>query len=228
MASLANVGDNLSTIINGKGEVLDIAISGTYAMTIEFQREQGSLNSGSWEKLRSYSTANATVADSYSSSQFDEQVRLIVVADTSGSATATLSDNDVVVVKRWLDQRGNTVAEITENGMVFKGDVSEQKAKVNIQTGTTYAFVEADSGTLVILNNASAITATIPSGISVGWHCQVVQLGAGQVTLVATGGNVRNRQTQTAMAGQYAACTVVCVSNTGVAPEIVLVGDTGA
>ena len=44
------------------GENVTVSISGTYAMTLELQREVGSPSSGAWERvLGPWSTANATV-----------------------------------------------------------------------------------------------------------------------------------------------------------------------
>lgn len=63
---------------------------------------------------------------------------------------------------------------------------------INTQTGTTYTTVLADNGKLVTLSNASAIAVTIPLNSSVaypvGAQINMVQLGAGQVTVAGAGG----------------------------------------
>lgn len=63
---------------------------------------------------------------------------------------------------------------------------------VNAQTGTTYTTVLADNGKLVTLSNAAAIAVTIPLNSSVaypvGAQINMVQLGAGQVTVAGAGG----------------------------------------
>ena len=54
---------------------------------------------------------------------------------------------------------------------------------VNAQTGTTYTPVAGDNNKLVTLDNANAITVTLPAGVfSVGSTINFVQLGVGQVT----------------------------------------------
>jgi len=59
---------------------------------------------------------------------------------------------------------------------------------VNAQTGTTYTTVLADNNKLVTLNNASAITVTLPSAVySVGSTINFAQIGAGQVTFQGDG-----------------------------------------
>jgi len=87
---------------------------------------------------------------------------------------------------------------------------------LNAQTGTTYTTVAADSGKLVTLSNASAITLTLPpTTYNIGEQINIVQLGAGQVTF-AQGSGVTIRSTgatSTApkISKQYAAATVIVI-----------------
>ena len=107
--------------------------------------------------------------------------------------------------------------------------ISGHEAGINAQTGTTYGSVASDSGKVITLNNGSAITITVGSALPAGWHCQIVQMGAGQVTVAAGGtGNLRNRSSHTKLAGQYGMATLFIESNAGTAPEVILAGDTAA
>ena len=60
---------------------------------------------------------------------------------------------------------------------------------LNAQTGTTYTFVLTDNGRLVTASNASAQTYSIPTNASVqfpvGTQINIIQIGAGQVTINA-------------------------------------------
>jgi len=60
---------------------------------------------------------------------------------------------------------------------------------LNAQTGTTYTFVLTDNGKLVTASNASAQTYSIPTNASVaypiGTQINLIQIGAGQVTIQA-------------------------------------------
>lgn len=63
----------------------------------------------------------------------------------------------------------------------------------NAQTGTTYTFVLADADNkLVTLSNAAAIAVTIPLNSSVafptGTQLNIIQIGAGQVTVSGASG----------------------------------------
>lgn len=93
---------------------------------------------------------------------------------------------------------------------------------VNNQTGTTYTLVAGDNGKTVVLNNASAITLTVSSGLEVGFSCMVVQKGAGQVSFAVSGTTLRNRQSHTRIAGQYGVASLY----SHVANEFLLGGDT--
>lgn len=98
---------------------------------------------------------------------------------------------------------------------------------LNAQTGTTYTLVSGDAATkLVELNNASAITLTLPPSVfSIGEQINVYQRGAGQVTF-AQGSGVTIRSTGATSTApklrvQYSAATVICI---GVS-EFLVVGD---
>ena len=85
---------------------------------------------------------------------------------------------------------------------------------LNTQTGTTYTLVAGDAGDLVTLNNASAITLTVPLNSSVafatGTQITIAQLGAGQVTVAgAVGVTVSASDSSTKLRTQYSAATII-------------------
>lgn len=71
-------------------------------------------------------------------------------------------------------------------------DVSFKGNGLNDQTGTSYTLVLTDAGKTVTLNNASAVTVTIPTNASVAYEdgtgVTLINKGAGVVTVVAAGG----------------------------------------
>lgn len=91
---------------------------------------------------------------------------------------------------------------------------------INPQTGTTYTTVLADNGKLVTLTNSSSIAVTIPLNASVnypiGAQINMVQMGAGQVTVsgasgvtvVSTGATAATPKTR----AQYSTLTAIQVS----------------
>jgi len=81
-------------------------------------------------------------------------------------------------------------------------------------TGTTYTFLATDNGKVITMNNASGITATVPSGLPVGYSVTVIQLGAGQVGFTAASGVTLNSYTSLRkIAGQHGSASVVSYSS---------------
>ena len=84
----------------------------------------------------------------------------------------------------------------------------------NPQTGTTYTLALSDLGALVELGNASPITLTVPLASSVafavGDRIDILQTGAGQVTVAGAGGVTLNAyDNQYKLNGQFAAATLI-------------------
>jgi len=88
----------------------------------------------------------------------------------------------------------STVATLTGSQTLTNKSLTSPKVNlgINTQTGTTYTTVLDDNGKLVTLSNAAAIAVTIPLNSSVaypvGAQINMVQLGAGQVTVAGASG----------------------------------------
>lgn len=82
----------------------------------------------------------------------------------------------------------------------------------NAQTGTSYTLALSDAGKLVTLSNAAAITLTIPTHASVafpiGTRIDLVQYGAGQVTVGGSGVTIRSSGSKLKLTGQYSGATL--------------------
>ena len=64
--------------------------------------------------------------------------------------------------------------------------------QVNAQTGTTYTVLTTDNGKIITCSNAGAITVTVPASLGAGFNAMIVQIGAGQVTLVGSSATLNN------------------------------------
>ena len=83
---------------------------------------------------------------------------------------------------------------------------------LNAQTGTSYTAALSDDGKLVTMDNASASTLTIPPNgtvaFGIGTQINIMQLGAGQVTITAGAGvTLRSNGSKLKTNGQYAVAT---------------------
>ena len=89
---------------------------------------------------------------------------------------------------------------------------------INAQTGTTYTTVLADDGKLVTCDNAASIALTIPPNSSVaygiGTQINIMQLGAGTVTITAGAGvTLRSAGSKLKTDAQYALATCAKIAS---------------
>lgn len=100
---------------------------------------------------------------------------------------------------------------------------TDSSVPVNAQTGTTYTLQASDNGKVVTCDNAAGVVVTVPSGLGVGFHCQVIQLD-GEVSFTTSSSTLNNRQSHTKIAGQFGVVTVESYA----ADAFILAGDTTA
>lgn len=156
---------------------------------------------------------------------------------TTGTATA-----DAAIPKALVTAKGDIVGAtasgvpdnlaVGSNGQILTADStvamgikwstpSTLSLTINAQTGTTYTIVAGDINKLVTLNNASAITVTIPNGVfSTGQQVNFQQIGAGQVTFVSDG-TTTFTGVGTKLRAQYSASTLICTGTN----TFTLIGD---
>jgi hypothetical protein len=100
----------------------------------------------------------------------------------TGSGTIAIDTATTVDVSTAQTLTNKTLTSPTLNAPLIN-------LSLNAQTGTTYTFVLADNGKLVTASNASAQTYSIPTNASVaypiGTQINIIQIGAGQVTINA-------------------------------------------
>lgn len=93
----------------------------------------------------------------------------------------------------------------------------------------SYTATVDDNRLTIIFNSASAVTLTLPNTLPEGWKCDILQMGAGQVTVSVAGSSPLARGAHTKTAGQYAVATVFVESNgSGTNAIVILSGDTSA
>lgn len=156
---------------------------------------------------------------------FFDSAGLLCIGSTSKNASAAL---DIISTTKGFglptmtsSQRGSISSPrdglLIYNNTDHKASLRANSAWVNLipqitinaQTGTTYTLVLSDQHGLVTLNNASAITCTVPPNSSVAFPIGIVlelaQLGAGQVTVSpGSGVTINSSGSKTKTAAQYA------------------------
>ena len=94
-----------------------------------------------------------------------------------------------------------------------QGPAGTFSADVNAQTGTTYTLVAGDKGKLVTLDNVSAITLNVPTGLGDDFFCNIMQKGAGQVTITASGTTINNADSATKTEKQWALASIIALGS---------------
>ncbi len=186
-------------------------------------------NAGTSRTNLGLGTAATTASTDYATAA---QGTLADSATQPGDNISTLTNDS-----NFIDSSGapvQSVAGRTGTVTVDAGDLTDGDfggtailgfdASINDQTGTAYTLLAGDAGKVVVLNNGSAVTVTVPSGLGAGFTCSVVQKGAGQVTFVASSTTINNRQSHTKIAGQHGVATLVSTT----ADVFVLAGDTAS
>ena len=103
----------------------------------------------------------------------------------TGDVTVTKADLGLGSVDNTSDA-DKPISTATQAALDAKVSIAQA---VNAQTGTTYTLAAADATKLVTLSNAGAITLTVPqdsdAAYPLGAYTDLMQLGVGQVTIVA-------------------------------------------
>lgn len=127
------------------------------------------------------------------------QVSVGTVTTLSAGASATVTNvgtSTIAVLNFGIPQGASTLALVQ-----------------NAQTGTSYTLVLSDENKLVELNNASAISLTVPNSSTVsyaaGAQVHLLQSGAGQVTVAGDAGVTVNGKPGLKLSGQWATATLI-------------------
>ena len=128
---------------------------------------------------------------------------------TDAVVTAKIQDSAVTAAK--IADNAVTQAKLADRAV---GSAELDNLTLNAQTGTTYTLVLTDANKFITLSNASAITLTVPPNSSVafetGDQVNLMQLGAGQVTIAAGSGvTIRSAGSKLKTNAQYAVATLV-------------------
>ncbi|KKK65369.1 hypothetical protein LCGC14_2974830, partial [marine sediment metagenome] len=100
--SFTAVGVSTTLRLQAIGEDVTVALSGTYAATVQLERALSSAEDA-WEAIyppnrgTPWGTANATVSDVYKTQSQNERLRLRCTSYTSGTVVTTIADGDLII-----------------------------------------------------------------------------------------------------------------------------------
>lgn len=151
--SFTDVDTSIELVVPKAGDTLNVSLSGTYAMTIALQRATSTARLA-WETVKTWSTANATVSENFRVSRNDEVYRLYVVADTSGTCVAVIS-NDAIS------------DDVSLPSVAYLG-TRRGPAPYTIDTATFTVQAGEHAGRVGVLDRAAGIAVTLPDATGTG------------------------------------------------------------
>ncbi len=162
---------------------------------------------------------DATARANHTGTQDASTVTGLAAVATSGSAAdlgaGTLADARL----------SSNVARRDQSNSFGDNSISRFAFVSSAQTDD-YTLAQADNGSVVYLNKATAVAVTLPNSLPAGFNCTIVQEGAGQVTFAAASGATKQTPggaSKTAI--RYGAVSVFVKSNSGAAADWRLNGD---
>lgn len=104
-------------------------------------------------------------------------------------------------------------ASASPTSVIAYEDIYTAAQNINSQTGTSYTFLLADQGKLVTFDNGSPISVTVPKygdvAFAIGQRIDLVQMGAGQVTVQGDSGVTINATPGLNFRAQYSGATLL-------------------
>lgn len=97
------------------------------------------------------------------------------------------------------------------NGNVAIVTTLPSEALVTV-TGTTLTLAATHNGKILLFTNGAAITLTVPAGLGTGFSCQIVQMGAGQVTPTVSSTTLLQADALTKTRKQYSRASLLAVA----------------
>jgi hypothetical protein len=177
-------------------------------------------------------TKKVTVANLVAAAPQGDLVASNNLSDVASASTArtnlglgTAASQDVGTANGNLVQLDSTGLPAIDGSQLTNLPAGSLFNTIVSESTTARTLSDSDCGKVIDCSNGSAVTITIPSTVSAGFNCTVVQSGAGQVTIAAGASvNLYCYSSTKATAGQYAAINIIPYASN----SYVLEGDLAA
>jgi len=162
-------------------------------------------------------TKKVTVANLVAAAPQGDLVASNNLSDVASASTArtnlglgTAATQDVGTANGNLVQLDSTGLPAVDGSQLTNLPAGSLFNTIVSESTTARTLSDSDCGKVIDCSNGSAVTITIPSTVSAGFNCTVVQSGAGQVTIAAGASvNLYCYSSTKATAGQYAAINII-------------------
>ena len=209
-----------SSSITCTGTAINTTASGTFAIagpgTLNLATDATSVSVGSGAN----GTVNVGAAEFVrTSSMIEDSLYLTLNADvcaiTSTGSLGVGVSSSTTTLGDWDGGGNNSTIVIDDSSQLITCNKpvtapAYKLSSAGIQAKTaSYSLVAADNGKIITMNVASANTLTVPASLDVGFNCTVIQLGAGQTTITASGTTLNSYQSYLKISGQHGSASIV-------------------
>jgi len=122
-----------------------------------------------------------------------------VISDETGSGALVFATSPTLVTPT-LGAAAAT--SITADAYILSSSGIQAKT-------ASYTLVAGDNGKIITMNVATANNLTVPASLNVGFNCTIIQLGAGQTTIVASSTTLNSYQGYLKISGQHGSASIV-------------------
>ena len=209
-----------SSNITCTGTAIDTTASGTFGIigpgTLNLATDATSVSVGSGAN----GTVNVGAAEFVrTSSMIEDSLYLTLNADvcaiTSTGSLGVGVSSSTTTLGDWDGGGNNSTIVIDDSSQLITCNKpvtapAYKLSSAGIQAKTaSYSLVAADNGKIITMNVATANTLTVPASLDVGFNCTVIQLGAGQTTITASGTTLNSYQSYLKISGQHGSASIV-------------------
>jgi hypothetical protein len=148
----------------------------------------------------------------------------VKIQDLTSLSTSTFADDDILEIEQYISPGVYVTRKMT--GAQIREAIKTYSLNIVQYTASLTTLQLSDAGKLVQLNNASANDLRVPAESSVnfpiGTQILLMQYGAGQTTVVLSGGvTLRSSGGKTKLSAQYAEASLIKIGS----DEWALAGD---
>ena len=213
-SSLARTGSGVPS--SGLGVVGDLFVSSTAPSATGQSQAYVKVGASSWINIPQYiATTSANTPDTvvYRDASGNFAAGTVTATTFSGSGASLTSIPGSALVSGAVGTTQLANGAVTTDKLASGAPRAGYNSTRNVVTAASYTLVASDLGKLVEINNASAVTVTIPTdsvSFTEGDRIDIIQTGAGQVTLSPDAGVTLNSDSgKRKLLSQWAACTVI-------------------
>jgi len=136
-----------------------------------------------------------------------------------------MADKTISALTAVTSLDGSEPLPVVQSGSTKKATVSQVlTGQLVTESGTSRTLGATDNGKVILCTSGSAVTISCPDGLADGFNCTLIQMGAGKVTLAASGTATLNSYSGLlSTMGQYAVVSAIQVGS----DEFIAAGNLG-